>query len=307
MTASNTTAPANSGLMSFLRSRSFAWTVVVVSTGVFAAAIPVMVSRIREFNAHANLKMHHAEVFTERTFQVQGYPRVTLKDEKHPTTGKSALRLTYGDRDEHIEVKSPPAELSDLGGYEEWFKPLLVSEVGRSEGAVAVNSGGVASHEKPAPGTEHLLLVNRRTPAGFDPESWGAVRKIEWVFDFYDLKRDGTIERFTRRWPRSDMAEKRLEREAKGDPAAGVQPDERSKALWAIPPLEERSMESFAALYVMPKTQVPKLKFNNTAFSPTTMGWTLPASMLAGLTFTVGLIFAVAPRRKIDTSAAPSV
>jgi hypothetical protein len=54
-------------------------------------------------------------------------------------------------------------------------------------------------------------------------------------------------------------------------------------------------------MHVIPKLNVPKYKFNDTAFSFHTLGWTLPASMLSGLVFCIAFFFAIAPTRPPQT------
>ena len=74
-----------------------------------------------------------------------------------------------------------------------------------------------------------------------------------------------------------------------------------AKRLIDIPRLEDRTVEHFAAMHVMPKLNMPEHKFDDTALSPEVLGWTLPVSMCAVLAFAGGLVFAIAPRRRRET------
>lgn len=282
------------------RSRTIPWLITLGALAAFVVAIIPMTQRIRAFNAAAGLKRFHAEPIVSREFQVGKYPKVTLTDDQ-AESGQAALKLEYAGKSRLIPVKKPPAHLPTLALYDEWVKVLAINEVG-------LDKDGASSA---IPGTEHLYIAVRRTPEGYDPESWGGVRRIEWVFDLYELRRDGAIEQTLRRWPRKPRSEKRLQREAAMDPAqppadlkAAAEIDEwkrtvlRARTLAAIPVLQDRTIEHFAAMHVMPKLNMPEHKFDDTALSPEVLGWTLPVSMCAVLAFPIALVFALAPRRR---------
>lgn len=262
------------------RSRKFAIVGTLVFGACFVGAMRPMVARIDAFNHEAGLARFHAEVLNARRIKIGVFPEFTLTDvpgEGPRAAFESFLRLDYAGRQTLIPVKKPPAfDVPNLGMYEEWVKVLAVNRV---------EPGPQTGASTAVPGTEQLLIVARRTPDGFDPESWGSVRRDDWVFDFYRLTPDGEVQVFQRRWPRGRRAEARLAEEA-GNP------------LRQIEPLRERTIEYFAAMHVIPKLNVPKHKFDDTALSPAVLGWTLPVSMLGLLGFTASLVFAVAPRRR---------
>lgn len=266
------------------KSRRIALVVTLVSAAAFIGALYPMVGRIQEFNLHAGLHNYHSEVLNTRRYQIGAFPEFVLTDQ--PGEGpraqfESFLRLEYAGKEALIRVKKPPVfGMESLALYDEWVKVLAVNEVGRDD----------AGNTQPVAGTEQLLIVSRRTPDGFDPESWGSVRRDDWVFDFLRLLPDGTIETTQRRWPRGRRAEARLA-------------EETDNPLRTIDPLAPRTIEYFAAMHVIPKLNVPKYKFNDTALSPRVLGWTLPVSMLSVLSFVGGLIFAVGPRRKFPRRA----
>ena len=264
-------------------SRSFMWGVVLVSGVLFAGSTAELARRAAEFNRSAHLVRYHAETKQDREFSLGVYPTVKLSDAVDDK-GRATLKLEFGGHTRLIPVKAPAAkDLPTLAAYEEWVAVLAMNEVGLD-----------AQHRSAAvPGTDRLLVVVRRTPEGFDPETWGSVRRTEWVFDLYDLKPDGSITITTRRWPRPDLREQDFQKQA----AASTDPGMR--ALAAIPPLEERTPEYFAAMYVIPKLNVPAHKFNDTALNFRVLSWTLPVSMLSGLVLIPALFFAiVTPRRK---------
>jgi hypothetical protein len=270
--------------------RAISWLLVLVAAGVFALAIGPMAHRIDEYNKSAGFLNLHGEPINSRDIKVEGFPDGKLTDDAMPD-GSSAIRLDYAGKPTLIPVKPPAAaDLPGLAAYDEWLKVLAIYEVVRDDAG--------KQHRKP--GSERLIIVVRRTPEGYNPDTEGEVRKDEWVFDFYELNKDGTIDRTVRRWPRSLRAEERLHNEAAGkldDPARTAS----AKALIAIDPLKERTVEHFAAMHVIPKLSVPDYKFTDTAFRLRVLGWTLPATMCSVLVFTGALVFAVAPKRKKKT------
>lgn len=264
-----------------------AWVLTIVLAAMFLGAAWPMAQRIGAFNRGKQFRHFHVQPMLSRELDAEGFPHGRLDDSTDPATGAFALKLTFGDQTRYIPVNKPPGTgLPNLGIYDEWLRLLAINEVERDPNDPA---GG----QRPKPGTEQLMIVVRRTPEGFDPGSWGSVRRTEWLFDFYELKRDGSIVASTRRWP---MA-KTMYEESFQKRAAAADADPRLKALAATRPLQERSVEYLAALHVIPKLNVPKYKFTDTAFSPRVLGWTLPVTMLSGLAFCFAFFFAVAPSR----------
>ncbi len=268
------------------RGRAIAWLLTLAAAGVFGASILPMMRRIEDYNKSAGFLNLHAEPIVGRQLRVEGFPLATLTDDTLPD-GSSAVRLDYGGKATLIPVRKPAASLPDLSGYDEWLKALAIYEVVRDAAGKQVRK----------PGSERLIIVVRRTPEGFDPDAMGEVRRIEWVFDLLDLKKDGSVDRSVRRWPRSLRAEERLGREARGEEGDAAR-IASAKALIAIQPLKDRTVEHFAAMHVIPKLNVPDYKFNDTAFRVGVIGWPLPAAMGSALVFTGAVVFALAPRRR---------
>lgn len=274
------------------RSKKIALMVMLASAGVFAAAIAPMTSRIRDFNAGAKFLHVHFEPIVSRKIVVEGFPEGTLTD------ADKGIALSYGGKTTLIPVKPPPAKgLPNLAGYDEWLKVLACFQVDRDG----------ENKQFRRDGSERVLIVVRRTPEGLDPEAWGQVRRIDWVFDYYDLGKDGSVTHTTKRWPRKYRSEKRLQAEAKGEkPDLSNEQIEAAQALAAIEPIAERTVEYAAAMHVIPKLNVPEHKFTDTAFSPAVLGWTLPASMLGLLGVAGGLVFTLAPRRGANSGRKPA-
>lgn len=264
-------------------SRRNAAILTLVAGAAFIVSIIPLTLRIRDYNASANLTRFHAEIQNNRQFKLTGFPPVSISDAVDDR-GLAAIKLEYGSTVRLLPIKAPPAlNVPSLGIYGDWLKVLAINEVVRD----------AAGENAVKPGSEHLLIAIRQTPEGFDPNSWGSVRRAEWVFDFYDLKPDGQIELSTYRWPRSDRSEEGLHNRNLSD-----NPSPREIALEKLPVLKERTLQHFVAMHVIPKLAVPEHKFTDTALNPRILGWTLPASMLSFIAVVLGGFFAAKVRGK---------
>jgi hypothetical protein len=249
----------------------------------FIVSAAFMAKRAAAFNRDQNFPHYRFGVSTSRSFKVYGR-QVVLTDDA--SDGGARLKIEYGDQTRVVPVRKPPApKLPDLGGYQEWLKVLEINQVER---VASPDGKGTIAQDKS--GSAHLVLIVRRPAAGFDPETWGTARLDDWTFDFHAFEADGTIRTSTFRWPRSDHGEQQLRKQVESG-------DAFAKQLAAIPPLQERTWEYQGALHVMPKLSVPKYRFQNDAFNPRVMGWTLPVGMLSVLGMLVGIGMGVGGRR----------
>lgn len=262
------------------RTRIIGLTITALAGVVFVVAVAAMGYRAAAYNEAADYGRYRIEPNTARSFEVHGRP-VSLTDAAD-AAGNPALRIRYGDAELLAPIKDPPApDIPDLGGYAEWAAMLAIRPALRT-GEPALDVHG----NQPAP---RFVLVTRTTPPGFDPQSWGSVRRADWRFTFYELKPDGTIDARTFRWPRSERSEKGLERRASHH-------DPMAEDLAAIPPLQERTWEYQAALHVIPKLQMPAQRFKRTALAAA--GWTFPVAGFAMLFILLGLALTFMPERK---------
>ncbi len=303
------------------------WLAFAASLIAFGAAGWFMALRIADFNQHADFARFNARLIADRTFQLPGFPPVSLTDANtiagtsdvatadKPSQFGSFLRLQFGERELLIPVRSPPVpDAPNLGVYDEWVKVMAITQMQRSD-----QTG--ETHPSELDSARRLLIVTRTTPPGYDPASWGSVRRNEWVFTFYNLHPDGSIDIEQRRWPRKRMSEQSLQQLATIDASPpisttsnpttspGSSPNSPSNTqidanarsanqeLAAILPLGQRTVEYFAAMHVIPKLNVPSYKFTDTAFSFAVLGWTAPVAVLGFLVMTLSLVFAAAPRR----------
>jgi hypothetical protein len=261
------------------RTRIIGLTITALAGVVFVIAVIAMGYRAAAYNERADFDRYRIEPTTTRTAEVHGRP-VSITDATD-AAGNAALRVRYGDTEILVPVKNPPApDIPDLGGYAEWAAMLAIRP--------ALKSGEPALDERGQQPTPRFVLVTRTTPPGFDPQSWGSVRRADWRFTFYEFMPDGTIDAKTFRWPRSDRSEHRLE-------ARAQRGDEIAEDLVAIPPLQERTWQYQAALHVIPKLQMPAQRFKRTALEAA--GWTFPVAGFAMLLLLLGLCLIFLPRK----------
>ena len=102
----------------------------------------------------------------------------------------ASLRITWRGQ----TVEWPMGAVEQLGApgldrYENWFQVFLLADGAASdEDLREMWSGGAAD------GRIRLVAAARYTADGFDPESWGAVRRREWVYRLAELDPDGPAE-----------------------------------------------------------------------------------------------------------------
>lgn len=258
------------------RQRLLGLVILLASIALVLVSVLAMFRRVEAYNEQAAFPHYRFDVSTVRSFEVHGR-KVTIEDVVEDR--QAMLRVDYGGAVSLLRVTPPPATgMPDLGIYGDWVKIVEVHEVGRNE------AGSLADR----PGTGRLVLLCRLAPEGYDPETWGSVRRADWTFELHEFQEDGTIRTSAFRWPRSAMGEKGLAREIEAkDPGA--------LALAELEPLKERTWQYQAALHVIPKLNVPKYRFKDTAMKA--MGWTLPVAGFSGLGLLVGIGLLLAPRR----------
>lgn len=236
----------------------------LVAAIVFAALLMGSIAELtRRVLAHLREHPTVMPTFIEvdsRGFTFAGRP-VSLTDVDD--RGVPTLVVRYGDRELRLRVTIPTRHeaLKDIGlaAHRDWFRVLRF-----------VETSGIASEEveaRVARGelTDRLVLVTRTPRQGVDPETWGQVWKRDWVFDFYELKPDGTIESQRLRFP----ATKRDKPYAEGE-------------------LRERTWQYEAALLTMPPSGQPKGKYRNEAVRA--MGWTWPAAAFSSMGLVISLV-----------------
>jgi hypothetical protein len=186
------------------------------------------------------------------------------------------LVVHYADATERIPVSIPPEprsprwKLPDMLPHEDWLRVLLMAPregMSFEEWQRRLDADQLDTR---------LILASRVPRPGSDPATWGSVWKKDWVFDFHELMRDGTIHRHPR---------------LKYPSTRGVQEPKPGE-------LHENTWQFQAALQTMPQAGKigPTHNFFGNAIAAA--GWTLPTAAFAGLAGTVASVFAFAPARR---------
>lgn len=260
-------------------SRRIGFIIAVVCAALLCVSVVSMTARVKTYNARAEFPQYQFKPVTTRDLTVWGRP---LRISDATLEGASAIRIEFGNLSIVSPIKAPPApDLPKLVGYAEWLAVLDISEY----------PPRTRVEPTTPPAGRRVVIVKRNPAEGYDPDTWGSVRRADWTFDFFVLTPEGTIERELWRFPRSERGERALAERARAAAASG-RSDDADARLFAIKPLEERSWQFATALFVIPSLQVPKYKFKDDAVSA--MGWTLPVAMFSALGLTVGIVFAAA-------------
>ncbi|MBX3357945.1 MAG: hypothetical protein KF745_05910 [Phycisphaeraceae bacterium] len=270
---------------------------LAASAVALGASLSVMVPRIVAFNRSQTQQRYKKDTITARTYTAHGRD-VSLTDATDPD-GRPALRIRYGDQELHAPVRAPGAEnMPTLDGYGEWLAVVWCIPVSRDgTPADSLTSDDV-----------RIILVTRLPPEGFDPSTWGTVRRKEWSFAFHEFMPDGAISTSHYRFPlpetRANLAAAQAELE--GDQAQVEQArlaaeqrkiDRLPESIREFPELKEQSFEWEVALHAIPKLQVPAYRFKHTAFHFSVLGWTAPVAGFSILGMLAGAGMAFAPSR----------
>ncbi len=236
--------------------------------GMFVSAWGLSV-RIRAFHEERPRNVFAFQPLDLREFRYAGRPVTLVDDLEVPST--PFLNVNYGDTQVRLRVTIPGNyELPGLLAHTDWLRVLRfapLSGLDIQEFEAKVRSGEI---------TDRLVLVTRTPRPGADPDTWGAVWKRDWEFDFYELLPDGTIEHQRLGWPTYRTGQK---------PKPGE--------------LVENTWQYQAALQVMPGAgrDGPSYKFTDDAM--TRIGWTLPLGAVSGIALVLSLGFAFAPKRTV--------
>lgn len=243
----------------------------------------LMAQRASDFNAVAGGERWHFEDADSR--RIEFFGRTLAFTDAKLDDGRNAMRVTYGDKSLLLEVKDPPADLPDLSGYKEWFRPVYFAPI--IDGDIGVNW-------KTREGVR-LAIVNRST-VGYDASTWGSVRAKDWQFDIIEVTREGDLVQRRMQFPdRRGRLPAKLD-----DPNTTVQL------------LEPRSWEWGVALYAVPRLQISRFRYGTDAINGTLeapgVGWTLTAAGFSafGAMIGAGLLLASTVRRPAAANPSPT-
>ena len=251
--------------------RGIALIAALVCLAAFVASVVAMGRRFQQFNAASGRQAFVFAGVDTRAFEFAGRP-VSVTDEDKP--GQSAVLIKFGDRELRLlapdSIKPGSAQMPGLVRHAEWLRILRFAPyTGRSREEFLKHLDE---------GKDRLAIVTRRALTAPDPRT-GQVWARDRVFDFNELKSDGSIDSQTLRYPKT-----------KGDkaPKAGE--------------LREGTWEKDAAGFLLPGTPPDSLSFGRptAAFKNDAMqnaGWTLPAAVASGLGLVGALVALWGPRR----------
>ena len=244
--------------------------------GVFLAALVgcvfAMAQRVKQYNSEQGRKLWVFQAVDVREFKLGDRP-VSITDTTG-ADGSDLVLIKYGDRELKLTVpmKIGDAKLPGLFRHVDWLRVQRFAELGQ-------RSGEEFKQHLEDSGEDRLVIVARRPLTGPDPRT-GDVWQRDWMFDFHELKRDGTIDTSGLKFPKT-----------RGDKQP--KPGELRAGTWQMD----------AALYLMPQTPPdslnvgrPTAAFRGDAMK--SMGWTLPAAALATIGLVVCLVMAAMPRRQ---------
>ncbi len=279
--------------------RGIWWAMVAASLVLVVVAGYNLAQRIGDYYRQVKHPLFAYIEVASTDFTFAGRP-VRIEEVADEGDGEPALRITYGEHELMLDVVIPPKHpLPTLFDRQrEWFAMVFFAD--RSGMTLAQFENGIASDE-----IRPRLGIVTRTPFGIEPikeprfdsiereHNWssGDVERDRWRFDFYELKRDGTIEHEIKRWPESggSFLRRRVNADLKGDPEPKRADDEIAEYTW----------EYGAALKVT--NRPPAITLEKQALL--NAGWTLPAAAAGFLLLVVSFFFAIAPPRATEENA----
>ncbi|CAN5842504.1 hypothetical protein BH11PLA1_BH11PLA1_23820 [soil metagenome] len=227
-----------------------------------------MAQRVKDYYLAMPPARWHFEALKDRNISVLGQTLAVRDAELVP--GVPAVEIAFGTQSVKLPVHAPVApNYTDLTVYDDWLAVLGYVQI--KEGVVTAAAG-----EKP-----RYVIVNRREPTGFSPDTWGAVRIKDWTFDFVELNADGTMTRTLWQFPSRDRNTGQL-----------YLPAQRDDPTLAVEMIQERSWQWQAALFAIPKSQISRYRYLTDAVAGSAgaagMGWTLPVAGFAIMGAMVG-------------------
>lgn len=272
-------------------SRAVWWAMVVLSIITIAISGQQLAKRIAGYYESFDHPLFAYIPAQSTDFEFAGRQ---LKLTEDTIDDKPVIRIDYGDQQLILDVSIPPQQpLPTLyDRHKDWM--TLVFFADRSGMSL---DDFVAKFDTDE--IQPRLALATRTPFGIAPVkepifegieheknlSTGDVHREQWRLDFYEFKRDGTIEKETKRYPESSRSLTRRQKQAvkEGNHLPERRDDEIQVYTW----------EYGAALKVMPRA--PAITMEKQALR--VAGWTLPVAAAGFLVLVISFFFAIAPQR----------
>lgn len=260
--------------------RSIGITLALLGVIGLAVSIPVMAQKLASRGDLEDRPVFwFAEPAGEYEFAFRGEPiSITLAE---PETGNPSLDLTFrGNRLVFPIGPDDDPRLPGLNRHSKWFKvlPMAAAPSGsRQDLMLALADGSI----------EPRLVVAARYPAeGYDPESWGRVRRKEWRYRFVELKVDGppeeAVESVERTYGELDAL---YSPSVYDDPESIADAETRRRDGW-----------QYEAMLQVTPAGAYRSRSKRVRAGMTAMGWTWPAAGVSILLFLGGSALAAASR-----------
>lgn len=249
------------------RTRLVGIVVLAASVVGLGVALPSMAGRLAERDNHL---VFFGEPISEPAFAWQGDPIELATVDEPAAEGRPAsrvLEIRWRDAVHRVPIVEGMREDDRLPGllrHDDWLSVLGFAEGARTEVDIAagVRDGVI----KP-----RLIVAMRFLPEGFDPGSWGKVRRADWVYRFVEFVRpqDG---------PEPFRIVEGTYREINklGDPAFRRETG-READYW-----------QFAAMQQVTPPTLFRSRNRDVSEAMESMGWTWPAAWVSVLGFIVG-------------------
>lgn len=264
------------------------WTTIVGSIALLAASAWVMQARLSH---RPELKERPIVWFNDPVRE----PAFTFRGEHcevrtiDPTSDTpSHLEVTWRGRTINFDIGGrDDTRLPGLLRHDDWFKVLPMAEQ-RTGSQDELIDHLVKGEVEP-----RLILAARYPAEGFNPESWGLVRRRDWRYRFVELKADGPVDDCVQEWSTTYREIERVFAPGPRDkPVDGLSEDDKRSRMW----------QYYAMLQVTP-APLYRAKDKVVEGGMRAMGWTWPAAGVATLTLIVG-VFMVSAARVGQTAAA---
>lgn len=251
--------------------RSISAIIALLSLALLGVSAWSMSNRIVAFHKTNPRKLFAFQEVQARQFTYAGHP-VAITEEKNGD--ETTVVITYGDQTLRLRPTIPGgnAKLPDLLPYLDWMRVMRFVPAGgepMNDTIEKMNRGEIPDR----------LVIGTRTPrAGTNPETWGAVWRKDWDFNFYEFKVAGGWEHQKLGYPTNRRSE-------------APKPGE----------LRENTWEMQAALQLMPKGRTPNYSPRADALSA--VGWTLPLCTISLMGLVAAVIVGTPGRHMAATPA----
>ena len=249
--------------------------VLALLTGIAVLAFASFTMAQRLADRDIELVYFHDPIMNHE-FTFQGEPALLERTE---SAEGPLLRLTYRGATADFPIATEDLRLPGLLGYEDWFRiQPMYTGIRTAEEILAQYEAGTA--------TPRMIVIGRSTPEGYDPETWGMVRRRDWVYRIAELHPAPAAQPIT-------FVEKTFrELDALHSPGPHTPeeliptPEERDRDLWM----------HYAMRSVTP-TQFLRAKDRSMDSALAAMGWTWPTAGVSVLVFAVsGVVLATTTR-----------